>query len=291
MKRLRLVALLAALPLSGCGAIGHGFLAASGPVADAERHLFLIVSGVMLFVIGPVLLMTPIVAWHYRLSNRQTAYRPKWHFSWWIEGLIWIPPTLIVAGLAVLLWTETVRLDPYRPIDRPGPPLPIQAVALDWKWLFIYPDEGIATVNALIVPVGRPVRVSLTSGTVMQSLLIPRLVGQIFAMAGMTTRLNFAADRPGTYLGENTQYNGDGFQAQKFAATAMPAPGFAQWVAQVRQNGRRFDESARAKLFTQSTPKAPIFYADVPKHLFKTILDRYRSGVRAGAAGAWGTRK
>ena len=144
----------------------------------------------MLFVIGPVLLLTPLFAWHYRLSNTQSAYRPQWGFNWPLEGLIWIPPSLIVVLLAVFLWRDTHRLDPYKPL--PGQPIEMQAVALDWKWLFIYPGQGVATVNRLVIPAGRPVHLSLTSATVMQSLLMPRLAGQIAAMAGMRTQLNFA---------------------------------------------------------------------------------------------------
>lgn len=273
--------LAAPLLLGGCGVISRGFLNAAGPVANGERTLFLIVIGVMLFVIAPVLLLTPLVAWHYRLSNTHTAYRPKWRFSWWIEGLIWIPPTLIVIGLAVVLWIDTQKLDPYRSLTRPGPPLNVQAVALDWKWLFIYPEQHLATINVLAVPAGRAVHVSLTSGTVMQSLLIPRLAGQIYAMAGMTTQLNFAANAPGTYFGENAQYNGEGFQEQKFTVAAMPASSFDEWVTQVRQSGQPFDDAAYQRLFKRSVPKNPILYANAPAGLYRKILDRDLPGIRS----------
>ncbi len=142
---------------------------------------------------GPVLLLVPIIAWHYRLSNKQSAFKPKWDFSWPLEGLIWIPPAGIVIGLGFLLWHYTHTLDPYRRLPATEPPLEVQAVALDWKWLFIYPDAHIATLNRLAIPVGRPVHISLTSGTVMQSLLVPQLAGQIYAMAGMTSQLNLEA--------------------------------------------------------------------------------------------------
>ena len=165
---------LLALPLlAGCDAVRLGVMNAAGPVAETQRHLYLILAIVLVFVAGPVLLLTPLFAWHYRLSNKRNAYRPEMGLLLAARGLIWIPPTGIVIGLGVLLWTYTHRLDPYRPIARSRPPLEIQAVALDWKWLFIYPDQRVATVNQLAIPVGRPVRISLTSGTVMQSLLDP----------------------------------------------------------------------------------------------------------------------
>ena len=166
-----------------------------------------------------MILLTPVFAWHNRLANTRSAYRPQWSFSWPLEGLIWIPPTLIVVSLAVLVWRDTHALDPYRPLPSDLPPTEVQAVALDWKWLFIYPDKQIAAADELVFPADRPVHLKLTSGTVMQSLLFPQLAGQIFAMAGMTTQLNIAADRPGTYRGENTQFNGEGFQRQKFPSS------------------------------------------------------------------------
>jgi cytochrome o ubiquinol oxidase subunit 2 len=282
MKRwLRLRRLFAAAPLlflGGCDALRLGFLNAAGPVAGGEKHLFIIVSLVLIFVAGPVLLLTPIIAWHYRLSNKNSAYKPKWEFSWPLEGLIWIPPSGIVIGMAFLLWTYTHRYDPYAPIQSPLPTIEVQAVGLDWKWLFIYPDSGIATVNQLAIPVGQPVHIRLTSGTVMQSLLVPQLAGQIYAMAGMTTELNLAADRPGTFIGENSQFNGTGFQQQKFAVVSMPPDEYARWLARVRQSSNPLDAAASAGLFEKSTPTSPIFYSSAPPDLFKSILARSRAG-------------
>ena len=227
-----LAASLACLALSGCGAIGHGFFSPAGPIADAERHYFLVVCLILVFVIAPVLILTPLVAWHYRLANTKSAYRPQWGFYWPLEGLIWIPPTAIVVGLAVLLWRDTHRLDPYRALPSTTAALEVQVVALDWKWLFIYPDQHVATVNELVIPAGQPVHFSLTSGTVMQALLMPRLASQIYAMAGMTTQLNFAADRPGDYWGENTQFSGAGFQNQKFDSIGTNARGVSAVACQ-----------------------------------------------------------
>ncbi len=271
MKSLRrTIPVLACLTLEGCGVLDRGFLSPAGPIAGAIRDEFLLVCFVMLFVIGPVLILVPLIAWHYRLSNTKSAYRPQWGFSWSLEGLIWIPPTIIVVVLAVFLWRDTHRLDPYRPL--PGAPLEVQVVAMDWKWLFIYPGQGVATVNRLVISAGQPVHLSLTSATVMQSILMPRLAGQIYAMAGMRTQLNFAADAPGSYFGENVQFNGMGFQNQKFAVDAMGADGFAQWLAQTRAQPNRLDEAAYMSLSRRSTLPGPLAFGAVEPDLFQRIL-------------------
>ena len=113
----------------------------------------------LIFVAGLVLLLAPVIAWHYRLSNKHNHFRPNWNFSWWIEGLIWVPPAGIVIGLSFLLWHATHRLDPYRPLASTQPPLDVQVVAMDWKWVFLYPEQRIAMVNVLAVPVGQPLRI------------------------------------------------------------------------------------------------------------------------------------
>lgn len=275
----RLFAAALLLPLGGCDALRLGFLNAAGPVAGGERHLFIIVSIVLIFVVGPVLLLTPIIAWYYRLSNKNRTYKPEWEFSWPLEGLIWIPPIGIVIGLAFLLWPYTHRYDPYTPLRSTLPTIEVQAVGLDWKWLFIYPDRGIATVNQLGIPVGQPVHLKLTSATVMQSMLVPQLAGQIYAMAGMTSQLNLAADRPGTFVGENTQFNGTGFQQQKFAVVAMLPDEYAQWLERVRQSARPLDAPAYAQLLEKSAPASPIFYSSVLPGLFQNILAQSRAGT------------
>lgn len=266
------IACAALMLLSGCDVLRLGVVGHAGPVAASQWHLYLIVGAVLVFVAGPVLLLTPIMAWHYRLSNTKSAFKPKWDFSWWIEGLIWLPPAGIVIGLGIVLWTYTHTLDPYRRIPSTQAPLEIQAVALDWKWLFIYPDEHIATVNELDIPVGRPVHINLTSGTVMQSLMVPQLAGQIYAMAGMTTQLNFAASRAGVFRGQNTQFNGAGFQDQKFAVIARPAADYRQWLDRVRTSGQPLDAALYARLAKRSVIERPLFYASTPPDLFAHIV-------------------
>ena len=267
-----LVVLVCLLPLlTACGALDHGFLNAQGPVAAHERHFFLIVCGILLFVALPVLILVPLIAWHYRLSNTRHAYRPKWVFSWPLEGFIWIPPIGIVILLAFLLWPATQQDDPYTRLCERGPPLRVQAIGLDWKWVFIYPDQGIATVNVLPVPVGQRVQLELTSGTVMQSMLLPQLAGQIYAMAGMTTKLNFAADREGRYLGENSQFNGKGFSHQKFDVVAMPAPSYQAWALRVHRSDRPLDAAAWRALARKDLTR-PATFSAVPSNFFKALV-------------------
>lgn len=258
--------------LGGCDVLQLGVVNHAGPVAAEQWHLYLVLGAVLVFVAGPVLILVPLMAWHYRLSNKNDAYRPDWGFSWPLEILVWIPPIGIVIGLAFLLWSATHRLDPYRPLASPVPPLEVQAVGLDWKWLFIYPDEGVASVNRLVIPVGRPVHISLTSGTVMQSLLIPQLAGQVYAMAGMRTQLNLAATRVGVFRGENTQYNGRGFQLQKFDVAAVDGETYSRWIGRARASARPLDDRALAQLQAQSVGLRPVIFSTVPPRLFQTIM-------------------
>jgi cytochrome o ubiquinol oxidase subunit 2 len=262
----------ACLSLGGCAALKLGVVNHAGPVAAEQWHLYLIVGAVLVFVAGPVLLLTPLIAWHYRLSNKGGAFRPEWNFSWPLEGFIWIPPIGIVIGLGFLLWNYTHELDPYRRLSSAQPPLEIQAVALDWKWLFIYPGEHLAALDMLAIPVGRPVHLTLTSGTVMQSLLIPQLAGQIYAMAGMNTQLNLAASKPGVFRGENTQFNGKGFQQEKFDVIALPPADYRRWLARNHGSARPLDRATLAALLRPSVPAGPLVVSGVPDGLYARIL-------------------
>lgn len=262
--------IIVAVSLAGCGALDRGFLSPVGPIAGAIRHEFMLVSFVMLFVIAPVLLLVPLIAWHYRLSNTKSAYRPQWGFNWPLEGLIWIPPCAIVVILAVFLWRDTHRLDPYRPL--PGHALEVQAIAADWKWIFIYPQQGVATVNRLVIPVGQPVHLSLTSATVMQSILMPRLAGQVYAMAGMRTQLALQADKLGGFFGENVQFNGMGFQNEKFTVDALDTAGFAHWVAIVHAQPNRLGSSEYEMLTRRTTLPHPLAFGAVEAGLFDHVV-------------------
>ena len=223
-----LLACVALDPALASEPLQQSFLQPMGPVAEEQFSHLIRVVGITMIVILPVLLGVPFILWRYRYSKPRGDYTPEWEFSKKLEYALWGVPVLVVAVLASWLWYSTDKLDPYETL---GPdPLQVQAIGLDWKWLFIYPEEGIATVDELVVPVGRPVEITLTTDTVMQSLLIAPLTGQIYAMPGMTTKLNFSATRTGEAEGENTQFNGNGFGRQKFTVRALAPKDYASWV-------------------------------------------------------------
>ena len=248
IARLLAVSLLAvALPAVAHASSGleQSFLQPMGPVADEQFDHLLRVVGITMVVILPVLIGVPWIMWRYRYTRPQGEYSPEWEFSKKLELAVWGLPILVVVVLASWLWYSTEKLDPY---DNLGPdPLQVQAIGLDWKWLFIYPEEGIATVGELAVPVGRPVEITLTTDTVMQSMLIAPLTGQIYAMPGMTTKLNFSATRAGEAEGENTQFNGTGFGRQKFTVRAMSPEDYAAWASN-NTSGLTLDEDTYATL-------------------------------------------
>lgn len=223
----------------------QSFLQPMGPVADEQFTHLLRVIGIAMVVILPVLVGVPLILWRYRYAKPRGDYTPDWEFSPKLEYALWGVPVVVVIVLASWLWYSTQKLDPYQPL---GPePLQVQAIGLDWKWLFIYPEEGIATVDELAIPVGRPVELTLTTDTVMQSLLIAPLTGQIYAMPGMTTKLNFSASYTGEAEGENTQFNGAGFGRQKFTVRALAPGDYAQWAAR-GDSGISLDENTYATL-------------------------------------------
>lgn len=281
--RTALLVILAPFWLGGCAALDHGFLAAAGPVAGEQRDLFWIVMGILAFVAGPVLILTPIIAWHYRQSNTDDAYRPEWNFSWTLEGFIWVPPVMIVLLLAVLLWNYTQRLDPYRPVAG-GPPLEVQVIAADWKWLFVYPEAKVASVDRLVLPVGRPVRLTMTNATVMQSLMIPRLTGQIYTMAGMTTHLNVRADKPGRYRGKNMQYSGDGFPHQSFTVEAVDPARFRTWLENTARTAPAFQPAGQAMLRARTVGPRPLTFSQVPQGFFASVVSASGGGNHSRGA-------
>src|SRR5271167_197268 len=212
--------------LGGCN---EGVLDPQGPVAVAERQILFDSLGIMLAIVIPVILATLGVAFWFRASNRRASYRPDFVYSGRIEVLVWSIPLMTVLLVGGVAWVGSHDLDPRKPIASAATPLSIQVVSLDWKWLFIYPDQGIATVNQLTIPVGTPVSFELTSTGVMNSFFVPQLGGQIYTMAGMTTRLQLQADHAGTYRGLSANFSGDGFADMRFAADAVSAGEFEQW--------------------------------------------------------------
>ncbi len=245
-----------------------------GTIADHEKTLILTALGLMLLVVVPVILMTFLFAWKYRASNPRADYDPDWDHSILIEGVVWTIPTLIVAVLGYLVWTSSHALSPYRPIASRQPTLEVQVVAMDWKWLFIYPEWHIATVNQLVIPTGVPVHFSLTSDAVMSSFFIPQLGGQIYAMAGMKTHLHLIADQPGVFQGYNTQFSGQGFSGMMFETVATSGEAFQQWVHQVETGGQVLDRATFAALEKPSINEAPRLFALALPDLFDRILSQ-----------------
>jgi cytochrome o ubiquinol oxidase subunit 2 len=276
------------LLLSGCADQRQSFLTPDGPVASLQYHYMWLITLITLIVVAPVVIGVPLLAWRYRYGNTKARYAPHWDFSAALEWLMWLVPGAIVIVLSLFAWNYTHQLDPYRAIASNKPPLRVQVVGLDWKWLFIYPDYHIATVGEMAFPQDRPVSMTLTTDTVMQSFMIPALGGQIYAMPGMVTKLNLAATHTGDFEGMNTQYNGDGFNAQHFQAVAMTPQDFSRWVRDAQQNGAALDaanykilgesstpEQVRAQLGNPSMPKDVTFFHDATPDFFMNIVMRY----------------
>jgi cytochrome o ubiquinol oxidase subunit 2 len=255
-----------------------------GPIADAQRGLLIDAFSVMLIVVVPVIVMAILFAWRYRASNRDATYAPTWAYSARIDAVVWLVPALIVIAVGVLVWRSTHRLDPYREIVSDVPPLDIQVVAQDWKWLFIYPEQGIAVVNQMAIPAGRPISLRITSDTVMNSFYVPALAGQIYAMAGMQTRLQMLADAPGKFVGRNTQYSGGGFSDQFFEVVATSPADFDAWVAKARQAPAKLDAAAYAKLAEKSRLVPIAYYSGFEPRLFDSIIGKYTHAHSAPSA-------
>lgn len=259
--------------LSGCQG---GVLDPRGPVAADEKSLILTATALMLLVVVPVIVLTFVFAWKYRASNKDAVYAPKWSHSTRIEAVVWLIPCVIVAFLAVLTWQTTHKLDPYRPIVSDKKPINVEVVALDWKWLFIYPDLNIASVNQLAFPKDVPVNFRITSDAVMNSFFIPQLGGQIYAMAGMQTQLHLLAAEAGRYQGFSAHYSGAGFSGMKFEAIATETPAqFEQWVATVRASGKTLDAASYRRLAVPSENVPVGYYAASTPRLFDAIVHKY----------------
>ncbi|MFT4070174.1 ubiquinol oxidase subunit II [Paraburkholderia sp.] len=264
------------LLLSGCSNLD--ILNPKGSVGVAERDLIATSTWAMLIVVVPVIALTLFFAWRYRASNRNADYRPGWTHSTGIEVAVWTIPTLIILFLAVLTWRTTHELDPYRPLESQVKPINVEVVALDWKWLFIYPDLGIASVNQLAIPVGTPVNFRITSDTVMNSFFIPQLGGQIYAMAGMQTRLHLIADHAGDYAGLAANFSGKGFSDMKFRTLATSPEDFNAWVTKVRASSDRLDMD-RYHAVSEPSEKDPVrYFSTVDPKLFNNIIARYNNG-------------
>ncbi|MFB4394263.1 MULTISPECIES: ubiquinol oxidase subunit II [unclassified Pseudomonas] len=264
---------LIALQLSGCDMV---LFNPKGQVGLEQRNLIILATLLMLIVVVPVMIMTLLFSVHYRDSNKKARYTPDWSHSPAIEAVVWGVPLLIIIVLGVVTWRSTHALDPYRPLVADRPAIKVQVIATDWKWLFVYPALGIASVNELAMPVDTPVDFRVTSDGAITSFFIPALGGQIYAMAGMQTQLHLVANHQGTYTGIAANYNGPGFSDMHFKALALDQAGFDAWVTKVRGSQHRLDQTRYAQLAKPSVAHPVEHYAKVDDGLFQSLIDKYR---------------
>jgi cytochrome o ubiquinol oxidase subunit 2 len=264
------VLLTVVMMLGGCT---EGVLDPKGPIALAERQILFNALGIMLAIVIPVILATLGFAFWFRASNERARYRPDFTYSGRLELLVWSIPGMTVLLVGGVAWIGAHDLDPGKPISSTVKPVNVQVISLDWKWLFIYPEEGIASVNKLVVPVGTPISFELTSSSVMNSFFVPQLGSQIYTMSGMATRLHLQADHPGTYPGISAMFSGDGFPDMHFTVDAVTDDRFAQWVRQARETGSALDKQAYTDLTKPSKAVAPFTYRDVAPDLFGSIVN------------------
>jgi cytochrome o ubiquinol oxidase subunit II len=262
--------------VSGCSHLD--VLNPKGSIGVAEKSLIGTATFTMLIVVIPVIALTLWFAWRYRASNRNATYAPKWSHSTAIEVVVWTIPTLIILFLAILTWRTTHELDPYRPLESDVKPIEVQVVALDWKWLFIYPEYGIASVNQLAFPAGTPVNFRITSDSVMNSFFIPQLGSQIYAMAGMQTRLHLIAEHAGDYAGISANYSGAGYSDMKFRALATTPERFQAWVQKVKASSERLDMDTYYAVAKPSEKNPVRYFSSADPALFNKIMAKYNNG-------------
>ncbi len=268
-----------AVLLAGCDMV---VLNPMGDVAVQQRNLLVFALALMLLIVVPVIALVGIFAWRYRASNKQAHYDPDWDHSTMLELVIWSAPLLIVITLGAATWTGTHLLDPYRPIERITKgqpvaanvkPLEVQVVALDWKWLFIYPEYGFATVNELAAPVNRPIKFRLTSASVMNAFYVPTLVGMIYTMPSMETQLHAVINKPGNYAGFSSNYSGAGFSGMRFRFHGMDQARFDRWVALNRADGDALTRASYLQL-AKPTENVPVIrYGQVAQGLFERVVN------------------
>lgn len=262
--------------LTGCDMV---VLNPSGAIAEEQANLLIISTLLMLLIIVPVIVLIVVFAWRYRASNKDAPYTPDWDHSIQLELLIWSAPLLIIIALGALTWIGTHTLDPYRPLDvrqapRDLPPIEVQVVALDWKWLFIYPKQNIAVVNELAAPVDVPVRFKITASSVMNSFFIPALAGQIYAMPNMETTLHAVINRPGDYEGFSANYSGAGFNGMKFRFLGMSSADFERWVQKAKESGQELTRPGYIELERPSERDPVRRYGAVAPDLFDAVVNR-----------------
>jgi len=266
--RAGLLALLATI-VSACN---RGILDPVGPVGQAEKTILINSTAIMLAIVIPTMVATVAIAWWFRRSNSKATYLPDWEYSGGVEMVVWGIPVMTIMLLGGITWISSHDLEPSKPLASTKPPLMVEVVSLDWKWLFIYPDQGIATVNRLVVPAETPVTYRLTSATVWNVFFVPQFGTMIYTMPRMTTRLNLQADRQGVYDGLSAHFSGDGFPGMQFKAEVLPADQFAMWAQGAHGQGGPLDATSYAQLSKPSSYVKPMTYGSVAPGLFDAIV-------------------
>ena len=260
------------LPLLLLASCNRGILDTVGPVAAAEKQILINSTAIMLAIIVPTMVATVAIAWWFRRGNAKAEYRPDWEYSGAIEMVVWAIPALTIMLLGGIAWIGSHSLEPSKPLKSSVPPLNVEVVSLDWKWLFIYPDQGIATVNQLVVPAGTPINFRLTSATVWNVFFVPQMGSMIYTMPRMATRLNLQADRQGVFPGRSAHFSGDGFPGMEFNVNSVTPQQFAAWVASARGSGIVLDGQSYGELAKPSSYVKPITYGAVAPGLFDAIM-------------------
>src|SRR3954453_14507180 len=241
----------------GLASCRGGVLDPLGPVGADDAPILIDATAIMLAIIIPTILLAFWMAWRYRASNTKAEYLPNWSFSGRIEAVVWSIPILTIMFVGGVIWIGSHELDPFKPLPSKAPPLEVQVVSLDWKWLFIYPQQGVATVNQLVVPAGTPVHFSITSASVFNVFFVPRLGSMIYAMPGMVSQLNLQADSSTKLWGTSAQFSGDGFSDMQFDVRSVPTADFDDWAEKVRSSGPVLDQPAYVRLLQQSQNVPP----------------------------------
>ena len=249
----------------------RGLLNPVGPVGSAEKLILINSTAIMLAIIIPTIVATIAFAWWFRRGNSKATYRPDWEYSGAIEMVVWSIPALTIMLLGGIAWIGSHDLEPSKPLASSVKPLKVEVVSLDWKWLFIYPDQGIASVNQLVVPAGTPINFRLTSATVWNSFFVPQFGTMIYTMPRMTTRLNLQADRQGVYDGLSSHYSGDGFSGMRFKVHAVAPEQFNAWVQETRGKGPILDGRGYKELSRPSSYVKPTTFGTVVPGLFDAI--------------------
>ena len=260
-----------ALLLAGCQ---PAVLDPQGPIAAAQRTILIDSLAIMLAIVLPTIVAILAFAWWFRAGNARAKHRPDFAYSGRIELIVWSIPLMVILLLGGVAWIGSHQLDPWKPLPSDKPAIEVEVVSLDWKWLFIYPGERIASVNKLVIPAGTPVHFSLTSASVMNTFFVAQLGSMIYTMNGMTTQLNLQADQPGTFHGISGHYSGDGFSDMQFDVVAMPPDAYAAWVAKAREAGPTLDDAAYGDLMKQSSGLKDFTFRDADPQLFRRIVTR-----------------